>query len=1194
MRCEEVNQTASNNDWSGVASAAERRRFAWCKFFAQCASLSVVCLGVSVLAGWLFDIEWLQGLHPVWVTMKANSAFCFVLAGLALWLVCRGSATGFKLRLAQACALTIVGVGLLTLGEYLFGWDLGIDHLLFRGHKAELGSPILGRMAPATAFNFILLGMALVFLDVKTSQGRRPAQYFSLAAAAVTLFAFVGYFYGVESGYWIVPIASIALHTIVAFVLCCLGILFTRPDQGVMAVLTSDRGEGVVTRRTLPAALLLPVLLGWLERLGHRAGFYGPGFGTALLATSLVIILGCVIWRSAAELNRIDSERLRAEEARLRLAAAVEFSDDAIIGKDLNGIIASWNRGAERIFGFSAAEVIGHSVTMLIPPGHLNEEPPILERLRRGERIEHYETARRRKNGTLLDVSLSISPVKDRDDKIIGALKIARDITEQKRAQERLRRSEEHFRVTLASIGDGVIVTDARANVTFMNQVAAQLTGYTLQEAQGVALSTLFKILNESTRQPVEIPVDKVLQKGVIVGLANHTVLIAKDGTERPILDSAAPIRNSGGELTGVVLVFRDVTEHRAAEVIARRLAAIVESSDDAIVGKDLNGTITSWNQGAERIFGYSAVEAVGQSILMLIPADRVDEEQVILERLGQGERTEHFETVRRRKDGTPVDVSLSVSPIKNSGGRIIGASKIARDITKRKQVEAALRRSDALKGAILDSAMNAILSIDQEGCVHEWNRAAGAIFGYPKAEAVGRRMDELIIPRGQREYYHNRLSEYLMTGVGSLLGRPFELTLMRADGTEFYGELAITRNSQDESTQYTCILRDITERKQAEADRVLLAAIVESSADSIISKDLNGIITSWNRGAERMFGYTLQEAMGQPITIIVPSERHHEEQQILARINRGERIGFFETICRRKDGALLDVSVAISPLKDSLGRIVGDSRIARDVTERKCTEEKLRQSETSFRVLAEKLEVKVQQRTAQLQTSLNSVEDLLYTIAHDLRAPNRTMQGFAQLLQLEYGNQLDDMARDYLSRISTAAVRNDELIRDLLEYGRLSHEEVPLAPVDLRQIVESVLSAFETEIRQRHAHIHRGGEWPVVVANGRMLKQVLTNFLTNALIYVPPDREPEVTISAVSKNGKAVLRVKDNGIGISPGQIDRAFKPFIRLPNPTNAPGTGMGLAIVKKAAERMNAAVGAESTPGSGACFWLELPIA
>ena len=197
------------------------------------------------------------------------------------------------------------------------------------------------------------------------------------------------------------------------------------------------------------------------------------------------------------------------------------------------------------------------------------------------------------------------------------------------------------------------------------------------------------------------------------------------------------------------------------------------------------------------------------------------------------------------------------------------------------------MRRSDALKGAILNSAMDGILSIDHEGSIHEWNRAANAIFGYPKAEAVGRRMDELIIPPGQREYYQSRLAEYLMTGVGSLLGRPFELTLMRADGKEFYGELAITRNSQDEPAQYTCIVRDITDRKQAEVDREFLAAIVASSADAIISTSLNGIITSWNQGAGRVFGYNAQETVGQPISLIAPAERRHEEEEILARLKR-------------------------------------------------------------------------------------------------------------------------------------------------------------------------------------------------------------------------------------------------------------------------------------------------------------------
>jgi signal transduction histidine kinase len=281
-----------------------------------------------------------------------------------------------------------------------------------------------------------------------------------------------------------------------------------------------------------------------------------------------------------------------------------------------------------------------------------------------------------------------------------------------------------------------------------------------------------------------------------------------------------------------------------------------------------------------------------------------------------------------------------------------------------------------------------------------------------------------------------------------------------------------------------------------------------------------------------------------------------------------------------RKDGSRFWAYGVITAMRDEAGKLLGFSKVAHDMTE--------------LRRVREVLETKVQERTAQLQASLNSIEELLYTIAHDLRAPNRSMQGFAQLLKSEYGNKLDPIARDYLDRIASAAVRNDELIRDLLEYGRLSHEAAPLAPVDLRRTVEAIVRALEGEIAQSHAHIRLGREWPFVLANEPLLKQILTNLATNALTYVPPDREPEILISASKQDGKTVLRVQDNGIGIPPEQIDRVFMPFVRLPNPVNATGTGMGLAIVRKAAERMNGVLGVESTPGKGSCFKLELSTA
>lgn len=260
------------------------------------------------------------------------------------------------------------------------------------------------------------------------------------------------------------------------------------------------------------------------------------------------------------------------------LASIVESSNDAIISKDLNGIITSWNRGAEHIFGYKPFEAIGRPITILIPPEHLQEENYILGRIRSGERVEHFETVRRRKDGSDVDISLTISPVRNAKGTIIGASKIARDITAQRRARDLFRQSEERFRVTLSSIGDGVIATDEQGRVTFMNAVAEKLTGWRDKDADGSPLDTVFRIINEITRQPVENPVARVIETGRVVGLGNHTTLIAKDGSEQPIDDSAAPIRRTDGSLAGVVLVFRDASEQRASEINARKLDDFVKT----------------------------------------------------------------------------------------------------------------------------------------------------------------------------------------------------------------------------------------------------------------------------------------------------------------------------------------------------------------------------------------------------------------------------------------------------------------------------------------------------------------------------------------------------------------------------------------------------------------------------------------
>lgn len=316
------------------------------------------------------------------------------------------------------------------------------------------------------------------------------------------------------------------------------------------------------------------------------------------------------------------------------------------------------------------------------------------------------------------------------------------------RAERDLEAERERLRITLASIGDAVITTGPDGRVTFLNGVAESLTGWTLAEATGRPLPEIFRIVDEFSREPVEDPAVRALRAGAVVGLANHTILIARDGTERPIDDSAAPMRDGAGNPVGAVLVFRDATERRRAEEVRARLAAIVESSEDAIVSKTLDGEIRSWNAGAERLFGYTAAEAVGRSITLIIPPERLDEERMILGKIRSGERVEHYETVRVAKDGRRIDISLTVSPIRSTGGEIIGASKVAHDITDQKRAERRMGVQHAVTRALSESATlaEAAPAVLRAVCEYQgWEFAA--LWSVDKAEGVVRCSDVWLAP---------------------------------------------------------------------------------------------------------------------------------------------------------------------------------------------------------------------------------------------------------------------------------------------------------------------------------------------------------------------------------------------------------------------------------------------------------------
>ena len=574
---------------------------------------------------------------------------------------------------------------------------------------------------------------------------------------------------------------------------------------------------------------------------------------------------------------------------------------------------------------------------------------------------------------------------------------------------------------------------DQGGTILWANAAELNLLGYAPNDYIGRNIAEFY------AAEPVilhDLPNDEMVHR-------QEARLRCKDGSTRTV-EIISSIHSEQGRIVYLHAVMLDVTEQRRALELQNRLAAIVESSDDAIISKDMDGIIRSWNRGAERIFGYKSDEIVGKHISTLAAPDRVDEFPDILGRLRRGERIDHYETKRRTKDGRILDVSLTVSPIRDAHGTVIGASKVARDISE---------------------------------------------------------------PRRALEL-HERL-----------------------------------------------------------------AAIVESSEDAIVSKDLNGIIQSWNSGAERLFGYTSDEVAGKPITIIIPPDRLGEEPEILGRLQRGERVDHFETIRKRKDGVLLNISLTISPVKDAQGKVVGASKVARDITGRKRQEQALEAAHAS------------------LMEANADLQQFAYSASHDLQEPLRMVSIYGELLVREFGDKLGPSGAEYVGHIVQGAARMEQLLKALRAFTVVSSRgKEPTEHLDSGQVLDKALANLEVAIRDSGASITRTA-LPSVRIHEFQLEQLFQNLIANSIRYRGSD-PPRIHVAAHQQHGDWLFSVQDNGIGIEPQYKEQVFGMFKRLHTAAEYPGTGMGLAICQRIVERVGGRIWVESEPGRGATFFFTIP--
>ena len=548
-----------------MASQLNPRLLSFYRDVSRVASGIVIAVGFLVLISALFDSSAPNILARL-AAMQANTALAFVLSGISLWLGSTQTENRQVDRIAKGCAALIVLIGVLTLSEYIFNQDFGIDQLFFTDAQSP-ESAYPGRMSPFAALNFSLLGVALFLLD--RHQYRWPVQVLSITALLISVLALLGYAYGVSALYQFFPYSSISIYTMLAFSILCVGILFARPEQGLMEIFSSDTLGGVLARRLVPAALVLPFFLGWLLLIGQRMGMYDSTFRLVLYTLFIVIAYTILIWRNAGLLQHTDQARqltqAQLSEVREREAAILYASLDAVITIDSQGRILEFNPAAQKIFGYDRADALGREMSQLIIPPALREQHqaglakylatgdgPVL-----GKRIEMTGM---RANGTEFPVELTITAITGGEQTIFTGF--VREITQRRQAEEKIA----YQAYLLENVNDAVIGSDENSMIRFWNQAAEKMFGWKAEEVVGRSGREILRseFIDTDRQTVLKILAEQGRWRG-------EAILYHKNGTRVIMEVSSITLRDANGMITGYVSVNRDIAERKLVEQELRK-----------------------------------------------------------------------------------------------------------------------------------------------------------------------------------------------------------------------------------------------------------------------------------------------------------------------------------------------------------------------------------------------------------------------------------------------------------------------------------------------------------------------------------------------------------------------------------------------------------------------------------------------
>jgi PAS domain S-box-containing protein len=873
---------------------------------------------------------------------------------------------------------------------------------------------------------------------------------------------------------------------------------------------------------------------------------------------------------------------LTGEQARSRLAAIIESSDDAIIGKDLAGNITSWNQGAENIFGYTAAEMMGTPIMRLIPTDRQEEERQILTLIQRGERVKSFETVRQHKDGRLVDVAITASPIKDEAGQIVGVSKVARDITQRKQTEEAVMEKNALFEAQVNSTLDGILVVNEAGRKILQNQRVAALLGIPLEIAA-----------DEDDAKQVAWVAGAVKDPGPfterIAHLSTHPEEVFRDELELKdgkVLDRySAPVYGRNGTYYGRIWTFRDVTARKQAESALRaseeKFRQFTEIITDVfwMTSPDMQQTYyvspafgAVWGRSAASVYAHPLAWAEA-----ILPEDR-GRVNAVFARLIAGEPMVGVEFRIARPDGVVRWISARGFRVPDATGKVARLLGVASDITESKcaelQLRTSLREVVDLKAALDEHSL--VTVADPEGNITYANDKFCAASKYAREEILG---------RNHRIFNSSFHAKAFMGGLWStiLQGKVWrgEIKNKAKDGTFFWADTTIVPflDAQGKPRQFVAIRTDTTLRKKAEATRDRLIAIIESTTDLVGISDPDGRLQYLNRAGRKLLGLGPNEDVTKSTIadfLPTPARNLVMTEGIPAAVREGIWSG--EMVVSNRRGQEIPVTQVLLAHQMPDGKVDFLSTIGRDITQRRHATEEL---ETSY----------------WNEHRANVAKDrILAVTSHDLRGPLAGVRGLAEFLRDGTLGPVNEKQVEILSDLTGSVEAMLALVNDLLDVTtldehamKLEHKRLDLTPV-LRWAAQTFAPlAAKKSLRLRLEEPESG---LAVDGDEARLKRVVENLVMNAIKFSPPNTQ--ITLGARGECAAIKVWVEDGGPGVPEGEQVKLFTEYGRTSvRPTGGESsTGLGLAICRGIVTAHGGTITMWNRPEGGAHFEFSLP--